>query len=141
MKKVRLNDKMWFGKYKNMRMSDVLIRDRMYIESLRDQKLIEYDDNILEFLSENEKIRDIKRYSQPQEVFTARIVPPRMDHLEQELDEPMTTEEPMTITINETDNVIFSYDVHTADGLPPFQTTSAPAWYYGESSTTNQASE
>lgn len=51
MKTIRLNDKMWFGKYKNHRMIDILKSDRFYLDSLREQKLIDYDKSILEFIS------------------------------------------------------------------------------------------
>jgi len=50
MKTIRLNDKMWFGKYKDHRMMDILNRDRSYLDRLCDSGLIKYDDKIIDYI-------------------------------------------------------------------------------------------
>jgi len=56
MKTIRLNDRMWFGKYKNMRMVDILEKDKHYLDDLCSKGLINYDEKILEVF-ENRRIR------------------------------------------------------------------------------------
>jgi len=59
MKKVRLNDKIWFGKYKGHTIKEILSIDKMFIDKMIDKGKIIYDDNILDYLNQKNK------YSEP----------------------------------------------------------------------------
>lgn len=54
-KEVRLNDKMWFGKYKNLSIRDIICKDRMYLESLMLTGKIKYSENVEKYLKEKTK--------------------------------------------------------------------------------------
>jgi hypothetical protein len=53
MKKIRLKDRMWFGKYNGARISDVLLKDRKILDELCSKGIIEYDEKIINFLDQH----------------------------------------------------------------------------------------
>lgn len=53
MKKIRLKDRMWFGKYSGARISDVLLKDKKVLDELCSKGIIEYDDKIIKFLNDH----------------------------------------------------------------------------------------
>lgn len=55
MKIVRLNDKMWFGKYLGMSIKDVLMRDKKFLDVLVNKGKISYHENVQDFLNENKE--------------------------------------------------------------------------------------
>jgi len=63
MKEVRFNDKFWFGKYKNLRLGDIIKKDPKFVMRLMDCGKISIDDKSHEFLmhvtgmSKSKKIR------------------------------------------------------------------------------------
>jgi hypothetical protein len=55
MKEVRLNDKMWFGKYKDLSIKDIISRDRMYVESLMMSGKIKYSEKVDSYIRDSSK--------------------------------------------------------------------------------------
>ncbi len=49
-KEVRLNDKIWFGKYRGRTIKDILDYDRCFLDTLLDKGKITYHKNVLDFL-------------------------------------------------------------------------------------------
>lgn len=49
-KKVRLNDKIWFGKYRGRTIRDILDYDSHFLDILLDNGKITYHENVLDFL-------------------------------------------------------------------------------------------
>ena len=59
MKEIRLNDKMWFGKYKGVRMKDVADRDRMFLDKLLlDNTDFEFAENLKSYLGKRKSFGD-----------------------------------------------------------------------------------
>jgi len=54
-KEVRINDKMWYGKYKGMTMKDLLYRDRGFLDNMVDRGKIEFHQNVLDYLKNDTK--------------------------------------------------------------------------------------
>jgi len=54
-KEVRLNDKLWFGKYKNMTFKILLGHDPAYLNNLVDKGKITFHQNIKDYLNSDEK--------------------------------------------------------------------------------------
>jgi len=50
-KEVRLNDKIWFGKYRGRTIKDILEYDRCFLDTLLDKGKITYHQNVLDFVS------------------------------------------------------------------------------------------
>ena len=54
-KEVRLNDKLWFGKYKNLTFKMLLGHDPTYLNNLIDKGKITFHQNIKDYLNSQEK--------------------------------------------------------------------------------------
>jgi hypothetical protein len=60
-KEIRLNDKIWFGKYKGNPVKVILDGDRQFLENLILKGKITYGQNILDYLNENHKKTGIRK--------------------------------------------------------------------------------
>lgn len=52
-KEVRLNDKLWFGKYKGKTIKDIINCDRNFIENLVTNNKITYNKNVIDYINES----------------------------------------------------------------------------------------
>lgn len=60
-KEVRLNDKIWFGKYKGHTIKEILSIDRHYLDDLMFKNKIVYSENIIKYLEQkNSKFKSPK---------------------------------------------------------------------------------
>lgn len=92
MKTVRLKDRMWFGKYKGARISDVILKDKKILDELCSKGLIEYDEKVLKFIKQNYERNEKKslwgaeRYRNPYELEDVgqRIPQPEAEIVESE---------------------------------------------------------
>lgn len=58
MKEVRLNDKIWFGKYKGVTIKELLNSDRYFLDSLIIKRKIKFSQNVINYLGgNNEKMK------------------------------------------------------------------------------------
>lgn len=57
MKEIRYNDRIWFGKYKNKRISEILKIDPKFVQGLVKEDKICLDDRVMEHLSEKSRSR------------------------------------------------------------------------------------
>lgn len=62
MKIVRLNDKMWFGKYIGLTIKDILNRDKKFLDNLVNSGLISYHDNVLNYLENGNESKSKTEY-------------------------------------------------------------------------------
>jgi hypothetical protein len=87
MKKVRYNDRMWFGKYKGIRACELLKNDTGFLIKLKESGLIEFDEK----LKNSIKDRLEKRYAPP----NAEIHENMRNNV---IDEPMVRDHPVDNT-------------------------------------------
>lgn len=76
MKIVRLNDKMWFGKYKNLTIKDVICRDKDFLDKLMNVGKIGYHDNVIKFIDDTYGKKNDFWMPEPLPDFTMATRPP-----------------------------------------------------------------
>lgn len=64
MKEIRLNDKMWFGKYSGYSIKDIMDRDMLYVDKLISGSKFKINDNIFKYIEKRNEERRKSRWGE-----------------------------------------------------------------------------
>jgi hypothetical protein len=79
MRKVRYNDRLWFGKYKGQRACDVLHNDTSYIQKLQKEHGIVFDKEILDYFEPHEKEQSRRIKKTAEALYYIHVEPPYIE--------------------------------------------------------------